>query len=542
MRYAAALPLVALLVLAGHPSAQGDALAAPQLLNLRVTNGSTPFQGDNALLTTVSPNGDHFRDAAYVQFTLNAPATIALDVLQTDTVSADPEQSALHIVDSIAAKSFRTGPGQIVWRPALDMTPRSYVLDLTVTGRDGARRVYAAGVPGAKPQAPIVRVQAIDAGFAQPSFSPGQQAEVTVATDARSLTFQVFAYNGGAFPTDRDNRTNSEALTSAAHVDWSMHRNAPATVQIGRPGNWPSGLYFLRISSDDGRVGYAPFVLRPKTFGRHRVAVVLATQTWQAYNLEDANGDGWGDSWYVNPAQHTVDLTRPFRDFGLPYRFGDWDLAFLTWLQQSGKQVDFLTDADLDTATGDQLAKAYSLVIFPGHEEYITANELAVIQRYKTLGGNMAFLAANNLFWKVQIDGAKMKKIGLWRNAGTPEAAIVGAQYAGSNHGAVQAPFVVSGATKAPWLFAGTGLTDGSTFGSYGIEIDATTSASPPGTIVLATIPNLLGPGKSAQMTYYETPAGAKVFDAGALDFVGSVLTYPVNHLLFNLWRHLAVP
>lgn len=138
---------------------------------------------------------------------------------------------------------------------------------------------------------------------------------------------------------------------------------------------------------------------------------MLATQTWQAYNLEDANGDGWGDSWYTNPAEHTVDLTRPFRDFGLPYRFGDWDLAFLTWLQQNGKQVDFLTDADIDKATGDQLAKAYSLVIFPGHEEYVTAHELAAIQRYKALGGNMAFLAANNLFWKVQVDGAKMKKI-----------------------------------------------------------------------------------------------------------------------------------
>ncbi|HET8893488.1 MAG TPA: hypothetical protein VFM96_05275 [Gaiellaceae bacterium] len=237
MRLAAALPLVALLVLAWHPNARGAALE-PRLLNLRVTNGSTPFQGDNALLTTVSPNGDHFRDAAYVQLTLNAPTTVAVDVVQTDTVSADPEQSGLTVVDSVAAKSFRAGPGQIVWRPELGMTPRSYVLDLTVTGRDGARRVYGAGTPGAKPLAPIVRVQGIEAGFAQPSFSPGEPAHVTLATDARSLTFQVFAYNSGAFPTDRDSRTNSEALTSAGHVDWSMHRNAPATVQIGRPGNW----------------------------------------------------------------------------------------------------------------------------------------------------------------------------------------------------------------------------------------------------------------------------------------------------------------
>ena len=78
--------------------------------------------------------------------------------------------------------------------------------------------------------------------------------------------------------------------------------------------------------------------------------------------------------------------------------------------------------------------------------------------------------------------------------------------------------------------------------GGYGIEIDATTQDSPPGTVVLAEIPDVLGPGLTAQMTYYETRTGAEVFDAGALDFVGSAVTFPVNHLLLNLWTHLALP
>jgi len=107
-------------------------------------------------------------------------------------------------------------------------------------------------------------------------------------------------------------------------------------------------------------------------------------------------------------------------------------------------------------------------------------------------------------------------------------------------------PFIVRNTTATPWLWQGLGLDEGSIFGQvvggYGIEIDATTAASPPGTIVLAETPDLLGSGVTAQMTYYETGTGAKVFDAGALDFAGSVLTYPVNHLLYNLWRHLAAP
>jgi hypothetical protein len=537
-RVAALLPLAAVAFAA---PAQARA-AAPKLLDLAVSNGSTPFLGDGRLLTTVSPNGDGFRDAAHVTFRLTANARVSLEVVQTDTVHADPEDPSTNVVAHVAARSFRKGPGEIVWAPAGSTPPRTYVLELVVSGT-GGRRVYGIGRPGARVHGPVVRVQGIDAGFLEPSYAPGQEAAVLVSTDAKTLTFQVFAYGGGAFPSIRDTRTSGQAMTSAARVDWSAHRDAPAAIRVVRPGNWPSGLYFLRVSASDGRVGYAPFIVKPRTLGTHRIAVVLATQTWQAYNFADANGDGWGDSWYVSGATRSVDLTRPFLDFGLPLHFNDWDLTFLTWLQQTGKQVDFLSDQDVNAlASGDALAHAYDLVVFPGHEEYVTAHELDVITRYRDLGGNLAFLAANDMFWDVQIEPPLMTKIGLWRDRGRPEAALTGGEYVGSNHGALQLPYTVIGATQAAWLFAGTGLVDGSTFGRYGIEIDASGPSSPPGTIVLARIPNLLGPGKSAEMTYYETAAGAKVFNAGAINFAATATQAPVSTMIENLWSRLSTP
>ncbi|MHB8469737.1 MAG: N,N-dimethylformamidase beta subunit family domain-containing protein [Gaiellaceae bacterium] len=543
MRSRAGLPVVAVALLAVCASASAaPAAQAPLLTGLRVTNGSTPFRGDAALLTTVSPNGDGFRDAAHVRFTLSAPATIELDVVRTDSVSVDPEQPASRVVQRFAPRSFSKGSGELIWRPAATTPPRTYALELIVTGRNGATRVYAPGQPDGPRRAPIVRVQGIDAGFPLASYAPGQPADLTVATDASALSFQVFAYGGGEFPSVLDTRTSGQAMTAVAHVDWSAHRNAPAVIRVVRPGNWPSGLYFLRISADDGRVGYAPFVVRPKALGSHRVAVVLSTQTWQAYNFEDSDGDGWGDSWYVNGRNHAVDLRRPYLDFGIPYRFNDWDLTFLTWLQQTKHSVDYLSDRDLANVSGDALARLYDLIVFPGHEEYVTAHELSVIRRYRDLGGNLAFLAANNLFWHVDIAAGSMRRAGLWRDQGQPEASLVGAAYVGSNHGELQRPYVVTGATQAPWLFAGTGLENGSSFGRYGIEIDATGPDSPPGTIVLARIPDLLGPGKSAEMTYYETAAGAKVFDAGALDFAATATQQPVSTLLENLWTHLSTP
>jgi hypothetical protein len=100
----------------------------------------------------------------------------------------------------------------------------------------------------------------------------------------------------------------------------------------------------------------------------------------------------------------------------------------------------------------------------------------------------------------------------------------------------------VTGTAIAPWAFDGTGLADGDVFGRYGIEIDARTPASPRGIQLLAHIPNLLGARRTAEMTYYETPAGAKVFAAGAINFAASLGDRAVDRLLTNVWTRLTVP
>ena len=43
-------------------------------------------------------------------------------------------------------------------------------------------------------------------------------------------------------------------------------------------------------------------------------------------------------------------------------------------------------------------------------------------------------------------------------------------------------------------------------------------------------------------MTYYETPAGAKVFAAGAINFAASLGDPAVDRLLTNMWTRLTVP
>src|SRR5207248_11278732 len=174
--------------------------------------------------------------------------------------------------------------------------------------------------------------------------------------------------------------------------------------------------------------------------------------------------------------------------------------------------------------------------------EYVTQHEYDVIRAYRDAGGNLLFLAANNLYRRVTHRETSLVRGPLFRNLGRPEASVAGVQYVGSNHGEKQGGFVVTGAAPAPWAFAGTGLTDGQSFGRYGIEIDARGPASPRGIQVLARMAGVFGDGRTGEMTYYETPAGAKVFAAGVLNFAASLGRPEVSRLLDNIWARLSVP
>jgi N,N-dimethylformamidase beta subunit-like protein len=513
----------------------------PDLVGLRADNGSTAFTGDGPLLTTVSPNGDGFRDKVDVTFRLKEAATVTMDVTRTVKVP--------HVLTTVTEK-LGAGVHTMTWTPAATTNPRTLLIRLTATDRAANQIVYGApnAFVGRVPKGVVVRIQGIDAAFNQPSYAPGQSARITISTDEPELTYRVLHAGPEQVVTYADNQL-AGVDTGAAPVtlDWKAWQSTPHTIPFVIP-NVPSGLYYVQFGGADGRVGYAPFVVRPATLGTtSRVLVVLPTNTWQAYNFQDVDGNGYGDTWYAGPPNSTVKLSRTYIARGVPPRFYRYDLPFLHWLYWSGKSAEFISDSDFDLiASGDDLARAYDLVLFEGHEEYVTSHEYDVVQRFRDLGGNLMFLSANNFFWKVDKKGQTLRKIGMWRDVGRPEAGLIGVQYRANDDGQHQGLFTVTQAALAPWLWDGTGLADGSTFGQfvggYGIEIDSTTPLSPPGTQVLAQIPDLFGPGITAQMAYYETVAGAKVFAAGSLDFGGSATFWPVKRMLDNLWVRLSQP
>jgi hypothetical protein len=366
--------------------------------------------------------------------------------------------------------------------------------------------------------------------FAQPSYAPGQVARLRVVADATRLTVQPvagFSRSSNPYaPIAKD-----PAVGPARTVAWRPGAGT-LTVRIGR---WPSGVYFVRVRSAAGHV-VAPFVVRPAHLGQASVAVVVPTYTWQAYNRRG------GDTWYVCGCVHTIDLTRPYLDGGVPYNFGQYDRNFFRWLVRNHLRVDVLADGDLNRiATGVKLRQLYRMVVFESHGEYVTSHMFDITEQYRNLGGHLAFLSANDFFREVVVSDDSMTLIGRFRDLGRPEAALIGAQYVDWYRNRYpNQPYRVLRADRAPWLFARTGLKDGSLIpGYYGIEIDGTTPDSPSGTTIVATIPNIF-PGETADMTYYTTAAGAEVFDAGTINFGGAANNPYVARMLANLWTHMS--
>jgi hypothetical protein len=429
-------------------------------------------------------------------------------------------------------RSTRTGPS--------GRRRRLVALSLLVAAGIVAASVYVYSVVAASP-APLL------AGFGHRSYKPGQVALLRIgggtATRAKLQIFLAGASGGDApLPAKSgwDKHTFGAPVTTP-QVVLRPAGGAPWNVPIRLGAKWPSGDYVARLTWP-GNSDYAPFILRPKRLGTASVLVIEPTNTWHAYDALD------GDSWYMNPDVHVIDLSHPFTDHtikgqptpaGLPKQFQVLDVGFLRWFWKSGYHADFFSDDDLENIKNVKQLLRYKLIVFGGHEEYVTSHVYKLITQYRDAGRNLAFLSANNFFYKVDVHGDTMTGRTRWRDLGKPEASLIGAQYVGWNESNwPNRPYHVVNREAAPWLFKGTGLSNGATFGKYGIEIDEPNTVSPDDTDVLADIPDEFGK-KAADMTVY-TMGKATVFDAGVFNFGASAHWGKISRMVSNLWSHLS--
>ena len=271
------------------------------------------------------------------------------------------------------------------------------------------------------------------------------------------------------------------------------------------------------------------------------------------------------------------------------------DSHLISWLHAKGIEYEIITDEELHTE-GVSAIQSYKALLTGSHPEYHTNETLEALTQYRDQGGALHYLGGNGFYWRIArhseeeslleirraedglrawasepgeyyngFDGAYG---GLWRRNGRPPQQLVGVGFTaqGTFNGM---PYKrVCFDPDFDWVFDGIedeiiGDFGFSGNGAAGFELDRVDPKLDPGhkiTILaqsfatddhfilvpeeqLTHLTNLSGGPESdvkrADMIYFETPKGGRVFSVGSITFCGSLpwnnFDNPVSRLLLNV-------
>lgn len=327
----------------------------------------------------------------------------------------------------------------------------------------------------------------------QASVWPGGTLTLHVSTDSPRFRVAFQRWSDGPELLQRsDWLPGVQAEARAADQDWVW----PA-YEFAIPAGWPSGVVIADLE-EEGRKrsfdlargdGTALFVVRGS--GRS-LLYKLPLATYHAYNCSG------GACFYASPPRSLeppgarVSLHRPGGGiggdvWGAPdhydgasprQSFAHWDARFIRWMARAGYAADFCTDLDIHADPG--LLEGRRLLVSSGHDEYWSEATRDAVEAFAAGGGNLAFFGANLCWWRIHLvdGGAAMvchqggpqgARDHWWpaSGAGRPEDGLGGVSY---RHGGgwwdgprTTRGFIVQ--QPRHWVFAGTGLARGDTFG-----------------------------------------------------------------------------
>jgi hypothetical protein len=314
------------------------------------------------------------------------------------------------------------------------------------------------------------------------------------------------------------------------------------------PRGLASGLYHYDVSDPAGDHFHPPVVVRSAGFPLdhpppHTALLVWPYLTWRAYNAYDADLNGIPDSWYQFWRQRRVSLVGTILPGG---QEDDYRAAapFSRWLCARKPSVESVTDVELRNVPLATLRR-YAAVVFPGHSEYYEPATYDLLERYRDGGGHLVFLQANPFYRQVRLDRAQnaMVMTDLDAREGRSDFALAGVGYDGCCFPRARArPYVAAAGAdyaRVRWLFRGTGVGPGDSFGFAGSESDRIDPELTPRDHVVAARAVVAGKRGVINAALVWSHAGrGQVLATGNYDFLRMrrSLTWT---LLDNIWRKL---
>jgi hypothetical protein len=349
-------------------------------------------------------------------------------------------------------------------------------------------------------------------------------------------------------------------------VQWDAGYGTVHAQRITAPDR--SGLYYFHAKTESGSFFSFPLVVAPAK-PSCPIAVLASTNTWNAYN---AFG---GRSNYILAARmidepvvnSKSDLPRyKLKEYGEwtssdvfeplsfdrpePYNHvpeaeqcnypiegrqachlapAEWRL--LGWLEREGHSYDLYSDAQL--GQGDLNLDAYKVLILSVHPEYWSVEMYRRVKSWVfERGGKLMYLGGNGINCAVEYlaENNAMRCLNPWPAgkesrfdaALESEAHLLGVVF--SDAGAMtSAPYEVLNPDH--WVFSGTNLKKGEIFGRKVLHQRYGDGASGHETEKIELLARGLNVDDGgAQMVYFETPGGGRVFSVGSITYATGLL------------------
>lgn len=331
------------------------------------------------------------------------------------------------------------------------------------------------------------------------------------------------------------------------------------------------GFYALELTQEGAaHPGFAvPIIVKPRQ--RPRIAVVAATNTWEAYNawggFSNYRNDHmarwlflarrqvralprplWNTVPFRRPNQPVSDallaLTYPDADHGERLIATEWSL--ISFLEREGFPYGVYSDVDLAFAQDPLEA---DLLIVHGHTEYWAAEMVHAVERHVHAGRRLLVSGGNPLFSVVEftndglmIDPTPAPRSGITR--------LIGSYYTDSGQHTA-APMKVTAPDH--WVFAGLGVERDQVFGRsscyrphggrarmLALEQDGASGVFTQETGVGAGEFQMLAVGLNphgpAHVVFRSTPRGGWVFNSSSGAFTGALMR---DDVLAGMMRNL---
>ncbi|MCE9564347.1 MAG: hypothetical protein K8U57_20110 [Planctomycetes bacterium] len=351
--------------------------------------------------------------------------------------------------------------------------------------KTGAALAATAGLPR-KATAQEPKRPAIEAYTDQLSYAPGDEMKILASGDQGYFDLKIFRVGVERTPTDVHLKVPVES--QSVPKDASSHGCRWAkTTTIKVPESWKTGYYEVVMGRGNAEKAVAFFVVRPKEPGKNaKILLQLSTNTYNAYT-------NWGGySLYAYNGRHKVQGRRVSFDRPQSSQFSRWEEPFVKWADANGYALDYAVNSDLEFRP--EILKNYKLVLSVGHDEYWSAPMRDNLEKYIGDGGNVAFFSGNTCCWQVRSEddgralacwkqnfgddphykaGTHKTLTSLWSHylVGRPENALTGVGFLWGgyhrSHGQfMDGPGSFTAHRPEHWLFAGTDLKKGDSFGA----------------------------------------------------------------------------